>query len=207
VRVLLLRVLRWSLSAGSLPVRCGDRGHTKADGTPCLQPIPKNAPACVWHSRTPEERRVFAARGAGASLLKAGMATRDVLPPDTTPLAVDSVAAIDQQIVEELQRVRTGKLSERRGQIVVDTLLKLRTTKAEEAPKGGVNVSIGTYRWSLPLAHCPECGYEAKRESNGTDRAPQTDVENPVPVELADDLDGDVVPMQRFRNMARRRTA
>jgi len=112
------------------------------------------------------------------------MATKDVLPPDTAPLVVDSVAAIDTQIVEELQRVRTGRLSERRAQIVVDALLKLRQTKHEEAPKGSVNVSIGSYCWSPPVSHCPECGYTRKHN----DDAPRNDVDEPAHARLDEDL-------------------
>lgn len=70
-------------------MKCGDRGHVTAQGTPCQQNIPKGAMACLWHSRSAEGRRALAMKGS----IKAHMMRylpRDALPPDfqSTPAIV-----------------------------------------------------------------------------------------------------------------------
>jgi len=48
-------------------MKCGDKGHVTALGQPCNQNIPKGASACLWHSRTAEQRSLLAARGSVAA--------------------------------------------------------------------------------------------------------------------------------------------
>lgn len=43
-------------------VKCGDRGFTTLAGAPCQQNSHHGGP-CLWHGKTPDERRTLAMRG------------------------------------------------------------------------------------------------------------------------------------------------
>jgi len=45
-------------------MKCGDRGHRNAKGALCDQNIAAEAGGCLWHTRSPEERRELALRGS-----------------------------------------------------------------------------------------------------------------------------------------------
>jgi len=50
-------------------MKCGDKGHVTAAGQPCGQVIAADAPGCIWHTGTPEQRHAFALKGGFASRL------------------------------------------------------------------------------------------------------------------------------------------
>ena len=85
-------------------MKCGDRGHLTAQGTPCQQNIPKGSAACLWHSRSAEGRRALAMKGS----IKAHMMRflpRSALPPDFQSTA--SIVAWAQQTAK---KVLSGEL-------------------------------------------------------------------------------------------------
>ncbi len=94
-------------------MKCGDRGHKTVAGTPCGQIIGPDTPACIWHSRTPEERTTLAMRGGLKSKMRAA------LPHDYAVTFVDREAVT--RFVEDLaQRALVEDVDLRR----IDTALK-----------------------------------------------------------------------------------
>ena len=139
-------------------MRCGDKGFIRADGQPCMQPIPSSAVACVWHSRTKEERSLFAAKGAGASLMKAGMATKAVLPASTPAPSMGTAAEITEEIRVLIHRVLTGQLDPRRGEVALGALMRVRAERVESEPQTRPVPQVLT--WRLPFCDnctCPTC--------------------------------------------------
>jgi len=51
-------------------MKCGDKGFTTVTGHPCGQTIGADTPACIWHSRTPEERTLLASKGGLKTTIK-----------------------------------------------------------------------------------------------------------------------------------------
>lgn len=95
---------------------CGEKGFTTVSGEPCGQIINPKAAACLWHSRTAPERRMLALRGAAASALKSAPA---VLDPNTPMPALDSPDGVLREIASTVQDVRTGRLDEKKGAVVL----------------------------------------------------------------------------------------
>jgi hypothetical protein len=62
-------------------MKCGEKGHLTAQGTPCRQNIPKFGTACLWHSRNAEGRKALAMKG-GIKARMMRFLPRTVLPPD-----------------------------------------------------------------------------------------------------------------------------
>ncbi len=71
---------------------CGDKGHLTAKGTPCQQNIPRNGTACIWHSRSPEGRRVLAMKGGLASRMMRYLPKSSAHPDFATTGAIVSWA-------------------------------------------------------------------------------------------------------------------
>ena len=86
---------------------CGDKGHVRADGQPCGQPINAKMPACIHHRSTPAERRLFGVKGALASRM------RRYLPATTVAPEFSSTEAIVRWAEQTAQRVLTGNLDPR----------------------------------------------------------------------------------------------
>jgi hypothetical protein len=96
-------------------VKCGELGFTTAEGTLCGQNIPPGAKGCLWHSRTPQERRELAIKGSFASRRK----HPPVLPSDTSAPVLDNPAGVRQLIAETIQQTRTGQLDHRLAMVVI----------------------------------------------------------------------------------------
>jgi hypothetical protein len=117
---------------------CGDKGHLTATGQPCGQVIAPDAPACIWHSRDAEGRRLLAMRGGIASRMRSALPESTPEPPFDSP---DSIVAWSQQMakVALTQDVDPRRMAEARGfaqlalsalsaktqQQLVDALLRL----------------------------------------------------------------------------------
>lgn len=91
-------------------MKCGDRGFKTVNGTPCGQTIGARAKACIWHSRTPEERTLMASR---ASLCKKN---RRLLPADFANAMVpfNSRESVIQFAQDLARRVLTEDVDPRR---------------------------------------------------------------------------------------------
>jgi hypothetical protein len=96
-------------------MKCGDRGHVGANGSPCGQTISASAKACLWHSRDAEERRALAMRGAAASRLR----SVPTLAADTPSPVLDSPAGVRRLIGDTIQAARTGALDYRIASVVI----------------------------------------------------------------------------------------
>ena len=94
---------------------CGERGHTTNDGRPCGQVIGEHDTACIWHRRTPEERRALALKGTFASRMK----HTPILPSDTAAPVLDNPAGVRQLIADTIQQTRTGQLDHRIAMVVI----------------------------------------------------------------------------------------
>jgi hypothetical protein len=119
-------------------MKCGDRGHRKADGTPCQQTIGVKAAGCIWHTSSPEGRAAFAMKGGLASRMRRALPASTPEPPFDT---VENIIAWAQQMARAalVEEVDTRRLAEARGfaqlalsalsartqQELVDALLKL----------------------------------------------------------------------------------
>lgn len=96
---------------------------------------------------------------------------KGALPEDTPELTLGTVEAIDLEMQKALEQLRRGQLGERKAEILLAALQKLRVSRVEErasAPKPPMQVSIG---WARPpyceRCTCPQCeafkrGYKAK---------------------------------------------
>jgi hypothetical protein len=119
-------------------VKCGDRGHVGVTGQPCGQTISPNAQACVWHSRTPEGRRLLALKGGIASRMRSALPASTPEPPFDSPESIIgwaqqmAHAALTQDVdPRRMQEARgfaslaLSALSARTQQQLVDALLRL----------------------------------------------------------------------------------
>lgn len=95
-------------------MKCGEKGFLTKAGLPCGQDISESRKACLWHSKTPEERSRLGARGGLASRMNKVMDASYVMVPFTSR---ESVIHFAQELA---QRVLTEKVDPRR----VDTALR-----------------------------------------------------------------------------------
>jgi hypothetical protein len=96
-------------------MKCGDKGFVTATGAPCGQTIGTRAKACIWHSRTAEERSALALRGGIATRMR----TVPTLPEETPSPVLDNPEGVRQLIAETVQAARTGKLDHRIASVVI----------------------------------------------------------------------------------------
>lgn len=90
-------------------MRCGDRGHVTAAGTPCQQPINPKAAGCLHHDPTtsPEQKHAAYLKGALASRM------RTYLPSDTPRPEFSSTETIVTWAQDTAHRVLCGELDPR----------------------------------------------------------------------------------------------
>jgi hypothetical protein len=69
-------------------MKCGDKGFKNSLGEPCQQNITKASPACLWHRRTPEQRRLIAARGSILARMKKALSPEYQVPGLDSPEAI-----------------------------------------------------------------------------------------------------------------------
>ncbi len=110
-------------------MKCGDKGHKTIHGAPCGQTIPARAKGCLWHSRTPEQRSILAAKGGIVRNIK------NALPPDYQVPPFDSRESIIAWSQDMAGNVLRGELSpklsaEARGH--AQLALQARTAEAQE---------------------------------------------------------------------------
>ncbi len=110
-------------------MHCGDLGHKTIHGQPCGQTVGRGKKACIWHSRTPEQRSVLARKGGIArSLEKALPSTYNVPPFDTRESIVEWAREMAGKV---LRGELSPKLSaEARGH--AQLALQARTAEAQE---------------------------------------------------------------------------
>ena len=83
-------------------MKCGDRGFVNAAGQPCGQVIGVKAAACIWHSRTPEERSLLALKGGIASRLQRALpATYAMIPFDSRESVVRFAEDLARRVLTE----------------------------------------------------------------------------------------------------------
>jgi hypothetical protein len=148
-------------------MKCGDKGFKTAAGLPCGQTINPKQPACLWHSRTPEERRLLALRGTAASMMK----TMEVVPDSTPAPQLASVDGVVALLQDTIQRTRTGRLDPRRAEAVMQGALRavqalqIKASLPPEKP-GPSGLSIQLYS-SFAETTCPECCHRFKPAFEG----------------------------------------
>lgn len=98
-------------------MRCGDKGHKTILGRPCQQPINAKAKGCLWHSRTPAQRKLMSLRGNVIGRLKRA------LPEDYKMIPFDSRESVIRFAEDLARRVLTQDVDPRR----VDTALRAAT--------------------------------------------------------------------------------
>src|SRR5688572_18898761 len=64
--------------------QCGANGYLTVAGKPCQQYLKGKEEACLWHSRSAEERSLLASRGTIAAKLKAALPESFVVPEELT---------------------------------------------------------------------------------------------------------------------------
>jgi hypothetical protein len=144
-------------------------------GEPCRQGV-SNDPAiigCIHHRGDPETVKRMQQKG-GYMFAAALRAKRGALPDSTPELALGTVAEIDQEIKSALEHLRRGRLGERKAEVLIGSLHKLRALRIEDAapaPKPPMQVSIG---WGRPpyceRCTCPPC--EAVKRQYGAKPEP-----------------------------------
>lgn len=95
-------------------MKCGDKGHKTILGAPCQQPINSKAKGCLWHSRTPEQRKLMSLRGNVIGRLKRA------LPADYQMIPFDSRESVIRFAEDMARQALTGDVDCRR----VDTALR-----------------------------------------------------------------------------------
>lgn len=109
--------------------RCGDFGHKTIHGESCQQTVPRGKKACIWHSRTPEQRSILARKGGIARALEKALPSTYQVPPFDTRESIVNWAR------EMAGKVLRGELSvklsaEARGH--AQLALQARTAEAQE---------------------------------------------------------------------------
>jgi hypothetical protein len=69
-------------------MKCGERGHVTATGAPCGQTIGATAVGCLWHSRTPDQRRLLALKGGIASRMRTALPASYQIPEFTDEASI-----------------------------------------------------------------------------------------------------------------------
>ena len=110
-------------------MKCGEKGHKTIHGAPCGQDIAARAKGCLWHSRTPAQRRILAAKGAIIQKMK------NVLPASYQVPPFDTRESIVEWARDMAGKVLRGELSpklsaEARGH--AQLALQARTAEAQE---------------------------------------------------------------------------
>jgi hypothetical protein len=119
-------------------MRCGDKGFKNSIGEPCAQRIAAAAPACLWHRRTPEDRRLIAMRGSILARMKKALSPEYQVPGLDSPEAVLGFAqelarlALTEDV--DLRRIAEARgsaslalaaINTRTQQQLVDALLRI----------------------------------------------------------------------------------
>ncbi len=86
-------------------MKCGEKGHKTIHGEPCGQTIAVRAKGCLWHSRTPAQRRILAAKGSVVGRMK------NELPPNYEAPAFDSRESIVAWCRDMAEKVLHGRVS------------------------------------------------------------------------------------------------
>jgi hypothetical protein len=139
-------------------MKCGEKPggwRTKA-GELCQQTVSSdpNIAGCPYHAGDPARVKQFQQRG-GLTTAIAWKTKKGALPEDTPALALGTVEEIDQEIQKALEQLRRGQFGERKAEVLIAALQKLRASRVEEralAPKAPVTVSYG---WKLQ--YCESC--------------------------------------------------
>jgi len=96
-------------------VKCGDKGFVTKAGQPCGQVIASDAPGCIHHTGTPEERHALALTGGLASRMR----TIPVLPAGTPHPVLENPDGVRSLIADTIQQVRVGALDHRIAAVVI----------------------------------------------------------------------------------------
>ena len=133
-------------------------------GSPCRQVVREDPTVigCVHHSGDPE--RVKKMQQKGGLVSQHAIRVKKGAIADSEPdLVLGTVEQIDGEIIKALEQLRRGKLGERKAELLVTTLQKLRTARLEAegaAPRPAPQVVLG---WATPRERfcdrcsCPAC--------------------------------------------------
>ncbi len=111
-------------------MKCGEKGWiAKSHGGPCGQDISAKAKGCIWHTSSPEKRRILAAKGSVVGRIKNELPSNYEVPP------FDSCESIVKFAEDLAGRVLRGQVSpklsaEARG--FAQLALQARTAEQQE---------------------------------------------------------------------------
>jgi len=97
-------------------MKCGDKGHRNAAGVLCQQNILESEIGCLWHRRSPEQRRELATRG---SIEAQRQRRKRALPASTAYPVLTDPAGCRKVLGDTIQAVRIGTLHPQLGSVVI----------------------------------------------------------------------------------------
>lgn len=131
-------------------MKCGEKGWTTKNGTPCGQSISPEMPACIWHDKSPEGiKRAKDANSKGAAMSRLKLALPETFPePDFS--SSEKVVEFSQRMAHVVltQAVDTKRVAEARGmaKLALDghsTILNARMVDAlERLEHGGAALAL-----------------------------------------------------------------